>query len=137
MKKILSTIAAICFLTTAAADSVPLGNGQLSFTPIARNAVRIQYQEGEVKQELPEWIYVSNTPVKDADMKVEVDQQQKKVSVKDASGRVVFTATQHQLCNGKATLAFCSPQDEYQFGLGQFQDWHPMEQLWYDGVQPR
>ena len=67
MKKILSTIAAICFLTTAAADSVPFGNGQLSFTPIARNAVRIQYQEGEVKQELPEWIYVSNTPVKDAD----------------------------------------------------------------------
>ena len=33
-----------------------------------------------------------------------------------------FTATQHQLCNGKATLAFCSPQDEYLFGLGQFQD---------------
>ena len=122
MKKILSTIAAICFLTTAAADSVPFGNGQLSFTPIARNAVRIQYQEGEVKQELPEWIYVNNTPVKDADVKVEVDQQQKKVSVKDVSGRVVFTATQHQLCNGKATLAFCSPQDEYQFGLGQFQD---------------
>ena len=54
MKKILSTIAAICFITTAAADSVPFGNGQLSFTPIARNAVRIQYQEGEVKQELPE-----------------------------------------------------------------------------------
>ena len=122
MKKILSTIAAICFITTAAADSIPFGNGQLSFTPIARNAVRIQYQEGEVKQELPEWIYVNNTPVKDADVKVEVDQQQKKVSVKDASGRVVFTATQHQLCNGKATLAFCSPQDEYQFGLGQFQD---------------
>ena len=68
MKKILSTIAAICFITTAAADSIPFGNGQLSFTPIARNAVRIQYQEGEVKQELPEWIYVNNTPVKDAKM---------------------------------------------------------------------
>jgi alpha-D-xyloside xylohydrolase len=122
MKKILSTIAAICFLTTAAADSVPFGNGQLSFTPIARNAVRIQYQEGEVKQELPEWIYVSNTPVKDAEVKVEVDPQHQKVSVKDASGRVVFTATQHQLCNGKATLAFNSPNDEYLFGLGQFQD---------------
>ena len=122
MKKILSTIATICFVTTTFADTVPFGNGQLTITTIARNAVRIQYQEGEVKQELPEWIYVSNTPVKDADVKVEVDQQQKKVSVKDASGRVVFTATQHQLCNGKATLAFCSPQDEYLFGLGQFQD---------------
>ena len=81
MKKILSTIAAICFLTTAAADSVPFGNGQLSFTPIARNAVRIQYQEGEVKQELPEWIYVNNIPVKEADVKVDIDPQQQKLSV--------------------------------------------------------
>ena len=109
MKKLLSTIAAICFVVTAAADSVPFGNGQLSFTPIARNAVRIQYQEGEVKQALPEWIYVNNTPVKDTEVKVEVDPQHQKVSVKDASGRVVFTATKHQFTNGKATLAFNSP----------------------------
>ncbi len=59
MKKILSTIATICFVTTTFADTVPFGNGQLTITTIARNAVRIQYQEGEVKQELPEWIYVS------------------------------------------------------------------------------
>ena len=160
MKKLLSTIAAICFVVTAAADSVPFGNGQLSFTPIARNAVRIQYQEGEVKQALPEWIYVNNTPVKDTEVKVEVDPQHQKVSVKDASGRVVFTATKHQFTNGKATLAFNSPNDEYLFGLGQFQDgftnthpgehpdlhphafveqglWHSVEQLWHDGIQPR
>ena len=56
MKKILSTIATICFVTTTFADTVPFGNGQLTVTTIARNAVRIQYQEGEVKQELPEWI---------------------------------------------------------------------------------
>ena len=109
-------------MATASADTVPFGNGQLSVTTIARNAVRIQYQEGEVKQELPEWIYVNNTPVKDADVKVDVDSKHQKVSVKDAAGRVVFTATKHQLCNGKATLAFSSPQDDYQFGLGQFQD---------------
>ena len=122
MKKILSTIAAICFMATTYADTVPFGNGQLSVTPIAPNAVRIQYQEGEVKQELPEWIYLNTTPVKDADVKVDVDPQQQKLSIKDATGRVVFTATKHQLCKGKATLAFSSPQDEYQFGLGQFQD---------------
>ena len=75
MKKILSTIAAICFMATTYADTVPFGNGQLSVTPIARNAVRIQYQEGEVKQELPEWIYLNTTPVKDADVKVDVDPQ--------------------------------------------------------------
>ena len=109
-------------MATTYADTVPFGNGQLSVTPIAPNAVRIQYQEGEVKQELPEWIYLNTTPVKDADVKVDVDPQQQKLSIKDATGRVVFTATKHQLCKGKATLAFSSPQDEYQFGLGQFQD---------------
>ena len=109
-------------MATALADSVPFGNGQLSFTPVARNAVRIQYQVGEVKQELPEWTYVSTSPVKDTQLKVNIDQQQKKVSVEDTSGRVVFTATKHDLCDGRATLAFCSPQDEFLFGLGQFQD---------------
>ena len=98
-------------MATTYADTVPFGNGQLSVTPIARNAVRIQYQEGEVKQELPEWIYLNTTPVKDADVKVDVDPQQQKLSIKDATGRVVFTATKHQLCKGKATLAFSSPQD--------------------------
>ena len=122
MKKILSTIAAICLVATASADTVPFGNGQLSVTTIARNAVRIQYQEGDARPSLPEWIYVNPTPVKDADVKVDVDRQHQKVSVKDASGRVVFTATQHLFSNGKATLAFSSPKDEYLFGLGQFQD---------------
>ena len=122
MKKILSTIAAICLVTTTFADTVPFGNGQLTITTIARNAVRIQYQEGEVKQALPEWIYVNQTPVKEADVKVDVDSQHQKVSVKDSSGRVVFTATQHQLSDGKATLSLNSPKDEYLFGLGQFQD---------------
>ena len=109
-------------MATASADTVPFGNGQLTVTTIAPNAVRIQYQEGEVKQELPEWIYVNNAPVKEAEVKVDIDPQQQKLSVKDAAGRVVFTATKHQFCNGKATLVFSSPQDEYQFGLGQFQD---------------
>ena len=122
MKKILSTIATICFVTTTFADTVPFGNGQLTITTIARNAVRIQYQEDEVKQALPEWIYVNNIPVKEADVKVDIDPQQQKLSVKDAAGRVVFTATRHQFCKGKATLAFSSPQDECLFGLGQFQD---------------
>ena len=109
-------------MATASASTVLFGKGQLSVTTIARNAVRIQYQEGAVKQSLPEWIYVNNTPVEDADIKVDVDRQHQRVSVKDASGRVVFTATQHQFSNGKATLAFSSPRDEYLFGLGQFQD---------------
>ena len=50
-------------MATASADTVPFGNGQLTVTTIAHNAVRIQYQEGEAKQELPEWIYVNNIPV--------------------------------------------------------------------------
>ena len=122
MKKILSTIAVLCCVAVASADTVPFGNGQLTVTPLARNAVRIQYQEGEVRQELPEWIYVNSTPATETDVKVDVDSQHKRVAVKDASGQVVFTAIGHQFAKGRATLTFSSPKDEYQFGLGQFQD---------------
>ena len=132
-------------MATASAGTVPFGNGQLSVTTIARNAVRIQYQEGAVKQSLPEWIYVNNTPVEDADIKVDVDRQHQRVSVKDASGRVVFTATQHQFSNGKATLAFSSlatphageHTDLHSHAFVKQRLWHLVEQLWSDGVQSR
>ena len=44
------------------------------------------------------------------------------VSIKDKAGREVFRATKHQWNNGEATLVINSPQDEYLYGLGQFQD---------------
>ena len=34
----------------------------------------------------------------------------------------MFTATNHQFKDGEATLSFDSPDDEFLYGLGQFQD---------------
>ena len=113
-----------CWLMAAMtfAETVPFGKGKLTVTYVASNAVRIQYSEGEMKNELPDWAYVSHDNLKKADVKVVVDKKQQKVSVKNAKGRTVFTATRHQLENGRATMAFDSPKDEFLYGLGQFQD---------------
>ena len=100
----------------------PFGNGRLTVTIVARNAVRIQYAEGEVKDDLPDWIYVKHDEVKSRDIKVDVDAKHQVLTVKDRKGRTVFKATRHQMKDGEATLAFDSPQDEFLFGLGQFQD---------------
>ena len=96
--------------------------GTITVKPVARNAVRIQYTEGVVQNTLPEWIYVRNDEVTDCDLKVKVDKKRHTLSIKDARGKTVFVATQHQLQDGQATLAFSSPKDECLYGLGQFQD---------------
>ena len=113
-----------CWLMAAMtfAETVPFGKGKLTVTYVASNAVRIQYSEGEIKNELPDWAYVSHDNLKKADVKVVVDEKLQKVSVKNAKGRTVFVATRHQLENGRATMAFDSPKDEFLYGLGQFQD---------------
>ncbi len=102
--------------------TVSLGKGQLVVTYLARNAVRLQYAEQPVTSELPDWVYVRNQQVVNPDIKVVVDQKKEVVRIMDAAGKTVFTATRHQMEEGKATLAFQSPQDEYLYGLGQFQD---------------
>jgi len=104
------------------ARTVPFGKGRLTVTTVARNAVRVQYAEGEVKNDLPDWIYVKHGEVSSNDVKVDIDARRQLLTVKDRQGRVVFTATRHQMKNSEATLAFASPKDEYLFGLGQFQD---------------
>ncbi len=94
--------------------------GQLTVKKVARNAVRIQYTDGQVKNDLPDWIYVKQDEVNQCDLKVEVKGQ--RLSVKDKNGKTVFTATRHEMKDGEATLTFTSPKDECLFGLGQFQD---------------
>ena len=94
--------------------------GQLTVKKVARNAVRIQYTDGQVENNLPDWIYVKHDEVANSDLNVEVKGQ--RLVIKDKNGKKVFTATRHQLINGEATLAFASPKDECLFGLGQFQD---------------
>ena len=115
----------IALLTMAVAMQgkvVSFGKGKLTVTTVARNAVRVQYAEGETKNDLPDWIYVKHGEVSSNDVKVSIDARRQLLTVKDRQGRVVFTATRHQMKDGEATLAFASPKDEYLFGLGQFQD---------------
>ena len=95
---------------------------QLTVKKVARNAVRIQYQEGETTDTLPDWLYVKHDETDQCDLQVETDDQTKSLTIKTRDGRLLFHATRHELQNGGATLAFDSPKDEYLFGLGQFQD---------------
>ena len=124
--------------------SIPFDEGTLVVTPLQANAVRIQYVEGEM-QELPEWIYVASdnagikckrkdtkegTVLKLKQMSVNMNRQTRQVVVTDAKGNVVLTAKAHELKAATvqqeptrdATLVLQSPQDEYLYGLGQFQD---------------
>ena len=115
---------------TVEAKQIQFGKGVITLTYVAKNAVRIQYAEGELKNDLPNWIYVSTEETDGSDVKVDVDAERQVITVSDKNGRKVFTATAHQLqaatVGGEAThearLSFVSPDDEFIYGLGQFQD---------------
>ena len=94
----------------------------LTVRKVAWNAVRIQYAEGEVKDTLPDWLYVKHNEVADCQIRAEVDNAKGTVRLKDNQGRTRFEATRHEFKDGRATLAFASPADDCQYGLGQFQD---------------
>ena len=122
MKKIHTIIPLMAFCLSATAQT-PFSEGRLTVTPLSRNAVRIQYAKGDIKSELPEWIYVNQQPFKERqDISVAIDAQQQVVKVCNAQGQPVFTATNHQFKDGEATFSFVSPDDEFLYGLGQFQD---------------
>ena len=101
----------------------PFGKGRLTVSKVARNAVRVQYTTGDIQaSDLPDWLYVKHDEVERQDISTQIDAQGQTLTIKDKNGKPVFTATRHQLEDGVATLAFDSPEDEYLFGLGQFQD---------------
>ena len=122
MKKILLTILAMTTFLASEAKTVKFGKGQLTVTTVARNAVRVQYAENDAKSDLPDWLYVKHGEVASSDVKFDIDTRRQVLTVKNKQGRVVFTATRHELADGIATLTFASPKDECLFGLGQFQD---------------
>ena len=120
-RTILSTIL-LCIGVTMMGQT-PFGKGRMKVSKVARNAVRIQYTTDDAaKEDLPDWLYVKHDEVKSQDISTQIDAQGQTVTVKDKNGKPVFKATQHQLIDGQATLAFDSPEDEFLFGLGQFQD---------------
>ncbi len=123
MGKLLLTALMFIVMQWAWAETVPFGKGQLTVKYVARNAVRIQYDEGGVlPEQLPDWSYVKDAEVSNHDITVKVDAKRQLLLVKDKQGRMVFTATRHDLQGEEATLTFKSPKDEYLYGLGQFQD---------------
>ena len=93
---------------------------KLSVSYVAKNAVRVRYAHPDAKSTLPDWLYVKHDKLKRADIKAVV--KGNTLTVKDKTGRPVFHAMAHQLNDGEATLTFDSSQDEFLFGLGQFQD---------------
>ena len=106
-------------------------DGIITVTPVAQNAVRIQYSENALAYTLPEYVYVGQQTTT-GNFSVDVNEEQQTVTVKNSAGTPVFIATSHQLKSGKsgnydvyeATLSFTTPdvEHEYQYGLGQFQD---------------
>ena len=129
IRTIFLLIAVVMFITVEARQ-IQFGKGVVTLTYVAKNAVRIQYAEVELKNDLPNWIYVSTEETDGSDVKVNVDAERQVITVSDKNGRKVFTATAHQLqaatVGGEAThearLSFVSPDDEFIYGLGQFQD---------------
>lgn len=123
---------------------MPFGDGTLTIIPLHDNAVRIRYAEGEIINEMPELVYeatedkvrfkvkeeAGKTVLQMDRMLLTVDPAAQTVTACNAEGETVFTATAHQLkeaqVQGEATreasLTLASPQDEYLYGLGQFQD---------------
>ena len=122
MRKTFLLLLTLLLSLTVQARTVKFGKGQVKVTTVAKNAVRIQYFEGTLVDTLPDWLYVKHDEVESNVISVNVDARQQRLTVKNKQGRVVFTALRHQLQAGEATLAFVSPEDEFLYGLGQFQD---------------
>ena len=124
-------------------QSIPFGEGTLTLTALQDDAVRIQYAEGQIS-EMPEMVY-EQTRAKVAlkkseadgktvyltdEMTIVVDPAAQTVQIADKNDRKVFKATAHELKDAQiqgeatreATLTLDSPEDEYLYGLGQFQD---------------
>ena len=114
MKKILSLVLFCAVALSATAQQT------FEVTYVAKNAVRVRLADKKTKNDLPDWIYVKHDKLRNADVKAVV--KGKTLTIKDKKGNVVFSATNHQLKDGVATLSFDSPKDECLFGLGQFQD---------------
>ena len=58
-------------------------DGTITIKPVAKNAVRIQYTEGEVQNLLPEWIYIRDEEVPDCDLKVKIDKKRHTLYIKN------------------------------------------------------
>lgn len=126
---------------------IQLSEGKLSVISLADNAIRIQYYTGE-KPEVPELVFTSKSAVPDlkvTESPAKLEIQGNKINViidkttcnltyTDQSGKVFLSEKEGSrklmpasVLNEPCFVAgqtFESPEDEFLFGLGQFQDGH-------------
>ncbi len=134
----------LSFKDTGKSLKIELSDGSLNLTPMAENAVRVQFQKESVRK-MPEWVYVKQDGshptyhIKDdkrtitlqlGQMTVEIDKQSSRVNYYDGAGQLVLAELGRNLLpsliQGEKTYCaeqhFESPKDEALYGLGQFQD---------------
>ncbi len=107
-----------------------MGDATLVLTPLADNAVRVQYQRQHLYDLPDEWLYVPQSQSEPCRISVSVDAQHGTLRFYDAQGTCVTTVTNHSLTPVTvqdrqayaASMTMTSPADEYITGLGQFQD---------------
>lgn len=124
---------------------INLAAGELSLIPLNRNAVRVQFsqQDATMPEEL---IYTENVPTPEytvaetngeitvtlASIVVVFDKSKETLTFKDASGQVILqekaggrlmeASTVQEMPTCRVEQQFLSPEDEYLYGTGQFQD---------------
>lgn len=127
--------------------SIPLSEGTLNIIPITANAIRIQINAENIKQE-EELILVNKLPVpafkvtenkdeiqlKTASITVIFNKKTKALNFKDSKGNIFLSEKINSrkmnpgAVNGNPCFlveqSFDSPENEFLFGLGQFQDGH-------------
>ncbi|MDR7211757.1 TIM-barrel domain-containing protein [Flavobacterium piscis] len=125
--------------------SIELSEGVLNIIPLTEKSIRIQYQIGNKKEE-QEFVFINKLEVPNFKLKESLDNLKlstkgitvsfnKKTGVieySDKSGKVFLTEKANSRILKPATImgescfiaeqGFESPNDEYLFGLGQFQD---------------
>lgn len=125
--------------------SIDLSVGQLSIIPLTDKSVRIQYEIGNLS-EAQEFVFINKPNVPSFTFKesgttlklitkvitVEFDKKTGVIQYSDKSGKVFLSEKANSRLMKPSTVmgepcfiaeqGFESPQDEYLFGLGQFQD---------------
>ena len=119
-----------------------LSDGELHIIPYRENCVRIQYKK-QIDRELPEWIYIDRpTPkftvkeykekvcIRLTDVLLEIDKTTGKINYFFPCGKILLQEgcrfLNESSIQGEKTYCaeqqFLSSDDEYLYGLGQFQD---------------
>ncbi|MDD2602200.1 MAG: glycoside hydrolase family 31 protein, partial [Prevotella sp.] len=143
LKQDLALLFALLLATDVLAYDIQLKSGTLTLTPMADNAVRVQYHNAQT-HELPEWVYRPSSDkvkckIKRSSRFVMLSLKRLMLTVSlpdgliravDAAGKEIFNESAYQLTPSStqadlgqaATLSFKTPANEALFGLGQFQD---------------